>query len=211
MINKSISLRGFGSVQLLQAYERGIDESVISSITDTSGTIVHVNSRFCDVSQYSPAELIGQNHRIVNSGFHPPDFFQTMWRTIGAGKVWRAEIRNKAKDASLYWVDTVVVPIKNTEGRNTHFLSLRSLITERKELEEERQRYLKELETLLVMTSHRIRKPLAECVAQMAAFEAGGTKSREDFRPILASLRANTRMLDGFTQELADFIRDMNP
>ena len=133
-----------------------------------------------------------------------------MWRTIGAGKVWRAEIRNRAKDGSTYWVDTVIVPIKDTELRITHYLSLRSLITQRKELEEERQRYLTQLETLLVMTSHRIRKPLAECVAQMAAFEAGGSKSREDFQPILASLRGNTRMLDAFTQELADFIRDMN-
>lgn len=196
--------RGFDTVRLLRAYERAIDENIISSITDAAGTIVHVNQKFCETSQYSEDELVGENHRIVNSGHHPASFFKGMWQTIGKGGVWHGEVKNKAKDGSFYWVDTVVVPMRDDAGRTTHYFSLRTLITARKELELGKQRQLDGLQALLVMTSMRMRKPLSECMRQLDALDAG-----ESLDGALGGFRATATELESFTQELTSFIRDM--
>jgi PAS domain S-box-containing protein len=111
---------------------RALDASTIVSITDTSGKILKANSKFCEVSQYTEEELLGQDHRIVNSGFHSKDFWRKMWQTIAQGRTWRAEVKNKAKDGSEYWVDSIVNPIVDKEGKIIQFLSIRNLITKRK-------------------------------------------------------------------------------
>ena len=144
--NNKLSL--FNNFGLLQAYEQAIDENIISSITDINGVIVHANNQFCEVSQYTPSEVIGQNHRIINSGHHSEIFFKDMWKTISRGNVWHNELMNKAKDGSIYWVDTVIVPIKNEFKIITHYLSLRTLITKRKELELENEEHMYLLEGL---------------------------------------------------------------
>ena len=89
-----------------EKYRRAVDAAAIFSETDLSGRITHVNDQFCAVSGYSREELLGQNHRLLNSGLHSADFFAAMWRTIAVGKVWKGEICNRAKDGSLYWVDS---------------------------------------------------------------------------------------------------------
>lgn len=109
-----------------------IDEHFNVSITDIRGNIVEVNDAFCSLTQYAEAELIGQNHRIVKSGYHEPVYFEQMWRTIKAGHTWRGEICNKAKDGSLYWVDCIVSPLFDDEGKIEQFISIRSDITEKK-------------------------------------------------------------------------------
>lgn len=122
---------------LLMAYQQAVDTSIISSITDVKGTIIHVNQLFCEVSKFSRQELLGQNHRIINSGFHPKEFIKEMWKTIGKGEVWHGEIKNQAKDGSYYWVDSVIVPIKDRSGKPVQYLSLRTLISERKKKKKE--------------------------------------------------------------------------
>jgi len=198
----------FETLELLQAYQHAIDENIISSITDTRGKIVYVNQKFCETSKYSSRELVGQNHRIVNSGLHSKEFFKGLWETIGQGRVWHDEIRNQAKDGTHYWVDTVVVPVRDSQdGRNTHYLSLRTLITGRKTLEKQKEQHVGALEALLVTTSSRVRRPVAACLKQMSVLD--DTASAAELNAIVSNLKTTVQELDTFTRELSTFIRDM--
>ncbi|KZE47781.1 PAS domain S-box protein [Brevibacillus parabrevis] len=117
-----------------------LDQSTILAITDHRGIILRANEQFCRISKYSRSELIGQDHRLLNSGHHPKSFFKQMWKCIGAGQVWRGEICNRAKDGSLYWVDTTIVPFVDTKGKIYQYVSIRNDITARKHMEEEVRR-----------------------------------------------------------------------
>jgi diguanylate cyclase (GGDEF)-like protein/PAS domain S-box-containing protein len=125
------------SLTALSEQQRATDNAALVSETDLSGTITYVNDKFCQGSGYRREELIGQNHRIVKSDRHPPEFFAEMWRAIAKGQVWSAEVCNRAKDGGLYWVHTTITPMLGEDGLPRKYLSIRFDVTRRKQAEEE--------------------------------------------------------------------------
>lgn len=129
------------SLKKLADFKFAMDQSSIVVITNPQGEIRNVNDKFCQISQFAREDLIGQNHRIVNSGYHPPQFFQTLWQTLNRGDVWQGEIRNRAKDGSVYWLYSTLVPLIAETGHPYEYVAFSQDITERKRMEEERDRF----------------------------------------------------------------------
>lgn len=121
----------------LEDVKFALDKSTTVSITDLNGDILYVNDLFCEISQYEREELIGQNHRIVNSKYHSKEYFQQMWTTIKSGHIWKGEVCNKAKDETIWWADATIIPFLDEEGNPFQYIAVRSDITKRKKMEEE--------------------------------------------------------------------------
>jgi len=125
-----------GSLRELKFQKFALDTHSIVSVADRSGKILEINDKFTEISQYSREELIGQDHRVLNSGYHPHDFFKTMWTTIGHGQVWHNEVKNRRKDGTFYWVDSTIVPFMDEAGKVLRYVSIRTDITKRKAADE---------------------------------------------------------------------------
>lgn len=147
--------------------ERAINEHAIIAITDPCGKIQYVNQKFCAVSKYSAEELIGKDHRVINSGYHTRDFFRNLWSTITKGEIWKGEIRNRAKDGSFYWVDTTIIPFLDEHGSLYQYVAIRTEVTTHKKLEAKMEEQVAELarsndelEQFAYVVTHDLQEPL---------------------------------------------------
>jgi PAS domain S-box-containing protein len=198
----SLSLRSLDEIRY------ALDQAAIVAATDHRGIITYANDKFCEISQYSREELIGQDHRIVNSGYHPPEFIQDLWRTIAHGKVWRGEIRNRAKDGSFYWVDTTIVPFLDGNGKPRQYLAIRYDITARKQVEARlrEQAALAQLGQLAAVVAHEVRNPLAGLRATLQVIDRRVSEPRDR-----SAIAAMIQRIDGLNDKLEDLLLYARP
>ena len=187
---------------LLNEYKYAIDEAAIVAITDAKGIITYVNEKFCDISEYSSEELIGQNHRIVNSAYHTSDFWTEFWSTISSGKVWNGEIRNRTKSGKYYWVDTTIIPfIIPGDNKPVQYLSIRKDITEHKKvLNQLLNSIIYSQEQVREFMSHDIHEGLAQSLTSLTYRVELALNTCHDTETNIALTEIHNQMLDAVEQ-----------
>jgi two-component system CheB/CheR fusion protein len=196
----------------LEELRYALDQAAIVAATDQRGIITSVNQKFCDISKYSQDELLGQDHRIINSTYHSKEFMRDLWRTIAQGRVWRGEIRNRAKDGSFYWVDTTIVPFMDDRGSPRQYLAIRSDITQRKAAEAKlaEQATLTQLGQLAAVVAHEVRNPLAGLRGSLEILRPRfGTSSRE--RDVIQAMIERIDTLNAKVNDILRFARPQAP
>jgi PAS domain S-box-containing protein len=192
--------------------KRALDHAAIVATTDVTGRITYVNDKFCEISGYSREELLGQDHRIINSGLHPPDFIRDLWVTIANGRVWHGDIRNRARDGHYYWVDTTIVPFLDAHGKPYQYIAIRADITARKAAEDRlaQQAALARLGQMAAVVAHEVKNPLAGIKGAMQVLisrRPTGDTEAVVMRDIVARIDA----LNELIQDLMMFARPRPP
>jgi PAS domain S-box-containing protein len=191
------------ALQELEDFKRALDEHAIVAVTDARGRITYVNEKFCAISKYDRDELLGQDHRIINSGHHSTAFMSQLWKTIQGGQVWKGEIRNKAKDGSFYWVDTTIVPFLGEDGAPCQFVAIRADITQRKETEDS-LRQSQRLESLGVLSGG-----IAHDFNNLLTIVMGNANLAASHLPPESPAQAYLNQIESATLRAADLTRQL--
>ena len=205
-----VSERLFAQNNDLNNQKFALDQHAIVSMTDLNGSITYANERFCDISGYSQAELIGQNHRIVKSGFHPPELFEEMWHTISQGEVWNGEVKNRKKDGSFYWVSATIVPFLGADGLSKQYIGIRTDITAIKALEERLREARASAEAataakgqFLANMSHEIRTPMNDILGLLQLLQNTDLSKRQ--QDYTSKTEGAAKSLLGLLNDILDF------
>ena len=212
------------SIREISDYKFALDESSIIAITDQKGVINHVNDNFCKISKYQAAELLGADHRIINSGYHDKEFIRELWHTIANGKIWKGEIKNKAKDGTYYWVDTTIVPFLNEQNKPYQYVAIRADITARKQAEEGLYKLNQELENRVILrttqlkaansemeaftysVSHDLRAPLRGILGFSTILEEDyGSHLDDEAKRLIVTIKTNTLKMAQLIDDLLAF------
>jgi len=203
------------SLKELADIKFALDQSTIIAITDQRGIINYVNGEFCRISKFTREELLGQDHRIINSGYHPKEFIRGIWTTIGSGRVWKGELRNRAKDGSIYWVDTTIVPFLDAAGKPYQYVAIRHDITQLKLAQEQIRQQTAELQRAAQLSfigelaaglAHEVKNPLAG-IQGVVDILIRRRDANDPEREALEGVRHQVERIDGTVRALLDRAR----
>ena len=181
-------------INRLIAFENAIDDNILLSVTDEAGTILTVNKKFCGVTQYNEADILGKNHNLLNAGYHTKAFFTDLWNTITAGNTWKGDIKNKCRDGQYYWVDAVIVPIPG-EHNAKEYLCMGVLVNNRKEAETA-------LSDAAFIVSHKIRQPFVNMQA-LLTFMLLEDMPMNEMKAMAKLMQAELTKIDDLTRQMA--------
>ncbi len=194
----------------LNDLKSAVDQHSIVAITDAKGTIKYVNEKFCEISQYSRDELLGEDHTIVNSGYHPKSFMEDLWQRIIKGEVWKGEIKNRTKDGTYYWVDTTIVPFLDSDKKPYQYVAIRTDITHKKQMTDDLQKAKESAEKanrikseFLANMSHEIRTPMNGIIG-MTELTLGTDLSKEQ-KEYLEMAHSSAHSLLVLLNDILDF------
>jgi PAS domain S-box-containing protein len=209
---KGLQRQSLANVDQLADIKRALDAAAIVATTDVSGRITYVNDKFVEISGYSRDELLGQDHRIINSGYHSKEFIRDLWRTIASGRVWHGELRNRAKDGHYYWVDTTIVPFLNERGKPYQYVAIRADITARKAAEEKlaHQAALARVGQMAAVVAHEVRNPLAGVKGAIQILMSRRSAGDAEL-PVMRDIVARIDALSELINDLMIFARPRPP
>jgi len=201
-------MRNVETATQLADLKRALDHAAIVATTDVTGKITYVNDKFCEISGYRRDELLGEDHRIVNSGLHSKQFMRDLWVTIANGRVWHGEIRNKAKDGHFYWVDTTIVPFLDDRGKPYQYIAIRADITARKAAEQRlaEQAALARLGQMAAVVAHEVKNPLAGIKGAIQVMLSRGRRDDTE-SVVMHDIVARIDALNELIQDLMMFAR----
>lgn len=197
----------------LSDYKFAIDESCNIIITDQKGIITHVNDNYCTTAKYTKEELIGQDYHVFNSSYNSKEFIKSIWQTLTNGNIWKGELKNKAKDGTLYWVAATIIPFLDTQGKPYQYVTIRFDITERKkaeiDLDLQNKKLIKtntELDRFVYSVSHDLRSPLTSILGLINFIEA--ESGEPDTIKHILMIRESVYRLDNFIKNILNYSRN---